>query len=68
MILTGTGVSLSSVQECLLAASDLFHLFTQLINFYTFHFQYRCLKNVIQQIDSKNGLLLLLESLRQNLG
>ena len=51
-----------------LAAYDLFHLFAQSINFYTFHFQYRCLKNVIPQIDSKNGWLLLSASLRQNLG
>ena len=29
------------------------------IKFYTFHNQYRCLKNVIHQIDSKNGWLLL---------
>ena len=51
-----------------LAASDLFHMFTQSIKFYTFHYQYRCLKNVIRQIDSKNGWLLLSGSLRQNLG
>ena len=43
-----------------LAASDLFNMFTQSIKFYTFHYQYRCLKNVIHQIDSKNGWLLLL--------
>ena len=42
-----------------LAASDLFHRFTQSIKFYTFHYQYRCSKNVIHQIDSKNGWLLL---------
>ena len=42
-----------------LAASDLFDMFTQSIKFYTFHYQYRCLKNVIHQIDSKNGWLLL---------
>ena len=42
-----------------LAASDLFHIFTQSIKFYTFHYQYRCLKNMIYQIDSKNGWLLL---------
>ena len=34
-------------------------LFTEAIKFYTFHYQYRCLKNVIHQIDSKNGWLLL---------
>ena len=38
-----------------LAASDLSHMFTQSIKFYTFRFQYRCLKKVIHQIDSKNG-------------
>ena len=42
-----------------LAASDLFDMFTQSIKFYTFHYQYRCLKNVIHQTDSKNGWLLL---------
>ena len=51
-----------------LAASDLFHMFTQAIKFYTFHYQYRCLKNVLHQIDSKNWWLLLSSSLRQNLG
>ena len=40
-----------------LAVSYLFHMFTQSINFYTF--QYRCLKNVIHQIDGRNGWLLL---------
>ena len=38
-----------------LVASDLFDMFTQSIKFYTFHYQCRCLKNVIHQIDSKNG-------------
>ena len=42
-----------------LAASDLFDMFTQSIKFYTFHYQYRCLKNGIHQTDSKNGWLLL---------
>ena len=36
-----------------LAAPDLFHMFRQSIKFYTFHYQYRCLKNVIHQIESK---------------
>ena len=45
----------------------IFFMFTQSIKFYTFHYQYRCLKNVIHQIDSKNGWLLLSASLRQNL-
>ena len=43
-------------------------IFTQSIKFYTFHYQYRCLKNMIHQIDSKSGWLLLSASLRQNLG
>ena len=51
-----------------MAASNLFHMFTQSIKFYTFHYQYRCLKNVIHQTESKNGWLLLSASLRQNLG
>ena len=34
-----------------LAASDLSPMFTQSIKFYTFHYQYRCLKNVIHQIE-----------------
>ena len=42
-----------------LVASDLFDMFTQSFKFYTFHYQCRCLKNVIHQIDSKNGWLLL---------
>ena len=36
-----------------MAASDLFDMFTQSIKFYIFHCQYRCLKNVIHQIDIK---------------
>ena len=51
-----------------LAASDLFHMFRQSIKFYIFHYQYSCLKNVIHQIDNKNGWLRLSSSLRQNLG
>ena len=39
-----------------LASSD---LFARSIKFYTFHYQYRCLKNAIHQIDSKNEWLLL---------
>ena len=38
-----------------LATSELFDIFTQLVKFYTFHYQCRCLKNVIHQTDSKNG-------------
>ena len=51
-----------------LAASDLFHMFTQSIKFYTFHYQCRCLKNVIHQIDSKNGWLLLSASFTAKFG
>ena len=51
-----------------LAASDLFDMFTQSIKFYTFHYQYRCLKNVIHQIDSKNGWLLLSTSFTAKFG
>ena len=51
-----------------LAASDLFDMFTQSIKFYTFHCQYRCLKNVIHQIDSKNGWLLLSASFTAKFG
>ena len=36
-----------------------FFMFTQPIKLYTFHYQYRCLKDVIHQIDSKNEWLLL---------
>ena len=66
-ILTGKDwCSLNSVQDGWLAASDLFDMFTQSIKFYTFHYQYRCLKNVIHQIDSKNGWLLLSASFTAN--
>ena len=51
-----------------LAASDLFHVFTQAIKFYTFHYEYRCLKNVIHQIDSKNGWVLLAASFTAKFG
>ena len=51
-----------------LAASDLFHMFTQSIKFYTFHYQCRCLKNVVHQIDSKNGWLLLSASFTAKFG
>ena len=44
-------------------AADLFHMFTQSIKFFTFYWhvlkEYRCFKNVIHQIDSKNKWLLL---------
>ena len=51
-----------------LDASDLFDMFAQSIKFYTFHYQYRCLKNVIHQIDSKNGWLLLSASFTAKFG
>ena len=51
-----------------LAASDLFHMFTQSIKFYTFHYQYRCLKNAIHQMDSKNGWLFLSASFTAKFG
>ena len=51
-----------------LAASDLFDIFTQSIKFYTFHCHYRCLKNVIHQIDSKNGWFLLSASFTAKFG
>ena len=50
------------------AASDLFDIFTQSIKFYTFHYLYRCLKNVIHQIESKNGWLLLSASFTAKFG
>ena len=51
-----------------LTASVLFDMFTQSIKFYTFYYQYRCLKNVIHQIDSKNGWLLLSASFTAKFG
>ena len=51
-----------------LAASDLFDMFTQSIKLYIFHYQYRWLKNVIHQIDSKNGWLLLSASFTAKFG
>ena len=51
-----------------LAASVLFDMFTQSIKFYTFYYQYRCLKNVIHQTDSKNGWLLLSASFTAKFG
>ena len=51
-----------------LTAYDLFDMFKNSIKFYTFHYQYRCLKNVIHQIDSKNGWLLLSASFTAKFG
>ena len=51
-----------------LAGSDLFDMFTPSIKFYTFHYQYKCLKNVIYQIDGKNGWLLLSASFTSKFG
>ena len=52
-------------RNCWLAASDLFHMFTQSI--YT-SIIYRCLKNVIHQIDSKHGWLFLSASFTAKFG
>ena len=46
-----------------LAASDVYT-----IKFYTLRYQYRCLKSVIHQIDSKNEWLLLLASFTAKFG
>ena len=68
-----------------LAASDLFHMFTQSIKLYTSHYhvlkstdagkerlsrikEYRCLKSMIHQIDSKNERLLLSASFTTKFG
>ena len=51
-----------------LTVSDLFDMFTQSVKFYTFRYQYGCLKNVIHQIDSKNGWLLLSASFTAKVG
>ena len=51
-----------------LAASDRFHMFTQSIKFCTFYYQYRCLKNVIHQIDGKNKWLVLSASFTAKAG
>ena len=55
-----------------LAASDLFDVFTQLIKFYytlCYNYKkYRCLENVIHQIDSKNEWLLLPASFTATFG
>ena len=55
-----------STRNVWLAASDLLRMFTQTIKFYAFH--YRCLKNVIHQIDSENEWLLLSASFTSKLG
>ena len=51
-----------------LAAFDFFDMFTPSIKSYTFYYQYRCLKNVIHQIDSKKGWLLLSASVTAKFG
>ena len=43
-------------------------IFTQSIKFYTFHYQYRRLKNKIHQIDSRNEWLLLSASFTTKFG
>ena len=42
-----------------LAASDVFHMFTQSIKVTLLLLSYKCLKNVIHQVDSENAWLLL---------
>ena len=52
-----------------LAASDLFHMFTEPV--YAFHYhvlKYICLKKVIHQIDRKNEWLLLSASFTAKFG
>ena len=55
-----------------MATSDLFHMFTQSIKFYTLPLshtkEYRCLKKVIHQIYSKNEWLLLSASFMAKFG
>ena len=54
-----------------MAASDLFHIFTQSAQLYTFHYhisKYRCLKNVIRQIDSKMNGCSCQQGLRNDFG
>ena len=63
-ILTGKNcVLLNSVQECCLAASDIFHMLTHSIKFLHIPLsriiECRCLKKVIHKIDSKNEWLFL---------
>ena len=55
-ILTWKGSCFTQYRNGWLAASDLFNMFTQSINFHTFHYQYRCLKNVIHQIKDVKEL------------
>ena len=51
-----------------LAAFEFFDMFTQSIKFYIFHYQYRCLKNVIHKIDNENEWLLLSASFTPKFG
>ena len=72
-VLTGKTVFYSvQYKNGWLAASDLFHVFTQSIKFYyTLYYTYkecRCLENVIHQIDSKNEWLLLPVSVMAKFG
>ena len=54
--------SIQYKNDCL-AASDIFRMFTESFKFYTFCYhlfkEYRCLKNVNNQIDTKNEWLVL---------
>ena len=72
-ILTGKPVFYSvQYKNGWLAASELFDMFTQSIKFYyTLYYtckEYRCLENVIHQIDSKNEWLLLPASFSAKFG
>ena len=69
-ILTGKRLVFHSIQyrNGCLAAFDRFDMFAQSIKFFTLHYQYRCLKNMIHQIDSKNGWLLLSASFTAKFG
>ena len=60
LIFVLTILTFNLVHEWLVGCFWSFLLFAQSIKFYTFHYyQYRCLKNVIHQIDSQNEWLLL---------
>ena len=63
-----TGVLLNSFQECLVGCFWPFWYVYATIKFYTFHYKYRCLKNMIHQTDSKNGWLLLSASFTAKFG
>ena len=45
-----------------------FYMFTQSVKFYTFNYQYKCLKNVIHQINSRMNGCSFQQVLGRNLG